>query len=163
MKIEIRPLSEIYPYPKNARKIPQSAVDKVAASLLAFGWPQPIVVDKEGVIVCGHVRRLGALQLGWTEAPVHVASNLTAAQIRAYRLMDNRSHEETDWDLKLLVPELADLGELSFDLSLTGFDIGELDQFLRPQVDDATANRAPAVPEAPTSRPGDVWVLGPHR
>jgi ParB-like chromosome segregation protein Spo0J len=80
MKIEIWSLDRIRPYEKNARKIPQRAVDKVAASLQEYGWQQPIVVDKHGVIVVGHVRRLGALQLGWTEAPVHVALNLTAAQ-----------------------------------------------------------------------------------
>jgi len=94
MKIEIRPLDEIKPYSKNPRKIPQSAIDKVAASLKEFGWRQPIVIDSEGVIIVGHVRRLAALKLGWTEAPTHVAENLTEAQIRAYRLMDNRSHDE---------------------------------------------------------------------
>src|SRR5271155_2865969 len=113
MKIEIWSLDRIRPYEKNARKIPQRAIDKVAASLQEYGWQQPIVVDKPGVIVVGHVRRLGALQLGWTEAPVHIADNLTPAQIQAYRLMDNRSHQEADWDLELLGPELADLSELS--------------------------------------------------
>ena len=104
MKIEMWPLERIRPYEKNARKIPQRAVDKVAASLQEFGWQQPIVVDKHGVIIVGHARRLAALQLGWTEAPVHVADKLTPAQIRAYRLMDNRSHEEAGWDLDLLGP-----------------------------------------------------------
>jgi hypothetical protein len=118
VKIEIRPLSEISPYEKNARKIPQRAIDKVAASLEAFGWQQPIVVDKHGVIIVGHVRRLAALQLGWTEAPVHIADKLTPAQIRAYRLMDNRSNAEATFDLDLLGPELAELSALSFDLSL---------------------------------------------
>ena len=131
MKIEIRPLSEIQPYEKNARKIPQRAIDKVAASLEEYGWQQPIVVAKHGVIVVGHVRRLAALQLGWTEAPVHVADKLTPAQIRAYRLMDNRRHQEADWDLELLAPELAELNDLSFDLSLTGFNVHELDVLLR--------------------------------
>jgi ParB-like chromosome segregation protein Spo0J len=122
MKIEIRRLDQIPPYEKNARKIPQRAIDKVAASLEVYGWQQPIVVDKNGVIVVGHVRRLAALQLGWTEAPVTVFQG-TAAQARAYRLMDNRSHQEAGWDLDLLGPELAELKELSFDLNLTGFDI----------------------------------------
>ena len=83
------PIEKIIPHSKNARKIPQKAIDKVAASLREYGWRQPIVVDAEGVICVGHVRRLGALQLGWAEAPVHVADNLTPAQIQAYRLMDN--------------------------------------------------------------------------
>ena len=71
MKIEIWSLDRIRPYEKNARKIPKRAVDKVAASLLEFGWQQPIVVDKKGVIVVGHVRRLAALQLGWTRGAGH--------------------------------------------------------------------------------------------
>ena len=101
MKIEIRSLDQIRPYEKNARKIPQRAIDKVAASLEEYGWQQAIVVDIHGVIVVGHVRRLAALQLGWTEAPVTIFEG-TAAQARAYRLMDNRSHQEADWDLELL-------------------------------------------------------------
>ena len=67
------PIEKIFPYSKNARKIPQSAIDKVAASLCEYGWQQPIVVEPNGTIIVGHVRRLGALQNGWTEAPVVVA------------------------------------------------------------------------------------------
>jgi len=163
MKIEIRPLHEIFPYEKNARKIPQRAVDKVAASLQEFGWQQPIVVDKHGVIIVGHVRRLAALQLGWTEAPVHVADKLTPAQIRAYRLMDNRSHEEATWDLDLLAPELADLRAVDFDLGLTGFNVHELDTLLRDPMDEERANQAPPLPAVAVTRPGDLWLCGEHR
>src|ERR1019366_9314203 len=92
MKVELRRLVDIFPYKQNARKIPQRAIDKVALSLKEFGWQQPIVIDKKGVIVAGHTRWLAAQQLGWTVAPVHVADKLTAHQIRQYRLMDNRSH-----------------------------------------------------------------------
>src|ERR1035437_2339243 len=162
VKIEIRPLSEIFPFEKNARKIPQRAIDKVAASLEEYGWQQPIVVDKNGVIVVGHVRRLGALQLGWTEAPVHVADNLTPAQIRAYRLMDNRSHQEADWDLDLLAPEIAELGALSFDLSLTGFNVHELDVLLRTPLDEEQADQAPPLPAVAVTRLGDLWICGAH-
>src|ERR1035437_3352802 len=163
MKIEIRPLDQISPYEKNARKIPQRAIDKVAASLEEYGWQQPIVVDKNGVIVVGHVRRLGALQLGWTEAPVHVADNLTPAQIRAYRLMDNRSHQEADWDLDLLAPEIAELGALSFDLSLTGFNVHELDVLLRNPLDEEKADQAPPLPEVAVTALGDLWICGDPR
>src|SRR5471030_1458653 len=106
MKIETRHLVDIIPYKKNARKIPQRAIDKVAASLQEFGWQQPIVVNKAGVIIVGHTRYLAAQKLGWTEAPVHVAANLTAAQEKAYRLADNRTNEETGWNLELLGPEM---------------------------------------------------------
>jgi DNA modification methylase len=163
MRIEIWSLNRIRPYEKNARKIPQRAVDKVAASLQEYGWQQPIVVDKQGVIVVGHVRRLGALQLGWTEAPVHVADNLTPAQIRAYRLMDNRSHQEADWDLDLLGPEIAALSELSFDLSLTGFNVHELDSLLRDPGHEERAEEVPPLPDIAVTRRGDLWLLGPHR
>jgi ParB-like chromosome segregation protein Spo0J len=140
MTIETWPLDRIKPYPQNARRIPKAAVESVAASLKEFGWRQPIVVDRDGVIVVGHVRRLGALQNGWTEAPVHIASNLTPEQTRAYRLMDNRSHEEAGWDKSLLSLELADLSKLNFDLTLSGFAEAELSRLMpRAEPDDNTA------------------------
>jgi len=163
MKVEIRQLSKIKPYEKNQRKIPPKAVDKVALSLTTYDWRQPIVVDKKGVIVAGHTRWLAARQLGWNEVPVHVASNLTPAQIRAYRLMDNRSHQETDWDLDLLGPELLDLKNLGMDLSMTGFDIREIDELLAdPELEDR-ANAVPELPKNPVTKLGDGWLCGKHR
>src|SRR5499427_4474857 len=100
------PIDKVIPYARNSRKIPERAVDKVAASIKEFGFRVPIVVDKDGVIICGHTRLLAAKKLGLEEAPVHVADNLTPAQVRAYRLLDNRSHEETSWDEDLLGLEL---------------------------------------------------------
>jgi ParB-like chromosome segregation protein Spo0J len=124
-------LEKILPYARNARMIPPQAVDKVAASIQEFGWRQPIVVDSEGVIICGHTRLLAAQKLGLNEAPVHVAENLTPAQVRAYRLLDNRSHEETSWDADLLSFELLDLKDMGIDLDLTGFDTDEIDRLSR--------------------------------
>src|SRR5205807_9192992 len=98
------PIEKPIPYDRNSRKIPQRAVDKVAASIQEFGWRVPIVLDKNGVIICGHTRLLAAKKLGLQEVPVHVADDLTQAQVKPYRLMDNRSHEEADWDLELLGP-----------------------------------------------------------
>src|SRR5260370_18520724 len=103
MQIEIWPIDKPIPYARNARKLSAQAIDKVAASLQEFGWRQPIVVDKAGVIICGHTRLLAARKLVLTEVPVHVAANLTPAQVPAYRLLDNRSHHELDWHLQLLV------------------------------------------------------------
>ena len=108
------PIDKPIVYSRNSRKIPERAVDKVAASIKEFGWRQAIVVDKDGVIICGHTRLLAAKKLGLKQVPVHVADNLTPAQVKAYRLMDNRSHEETDWDLELLGPELEELRGLDF-------------------------------------------------
>src|ERR1019366_10509931 len=158
---EQRKLVDIVPYKQNARKIPQRAIDKVALSLKEFGWQQPIVIDNKGVIVAGHTRWLAAQQLGWTEAPVHVADKLTAHQIRQYRLMDNRWHEETAWDLDILGLELKEMKGLDIDLELAGFDIRELNSLLR------TTNEAeddvPPVPAVATTRPGDLWRCGDHR
>src|SRR5947208_17031303 len=95
-------IERVIPYIRNSRKIPERAIDKVAASIKEFGWRVPIVVDRDGVVICGHTRLLAAKKLGLQHVPVHVADNLTAAQVKAYRLMDNRSHEDTDWDLELL-------------------------------------------------------------
>ncbi len=166
MKITIWPLAKILPYARNARQIPPQAVDKVAASIQEFGWRQPIVVDKDGVIIVGHVRLLAAHKLGLREAPVHVAYNLTPAQVRAYRLLDNRSHEETSWDEGLLGLELLDLKSMGIDLDLTGFGMDEIDDLLaRTEGGDGLTDpdAVPEVPENPVSQPEDLWVLGDHR
>ncbi len=128
LSVEWRALDSIRPYPKNARKISQKAIDAVARSITEFGWRQPIVVDKEGVIVIGHVRRLAAIQLTLVEVPVHVC-DLPPAKIRALRLMDNRSHDEAQWDMEVLTAEMLELRGLDLDLSMTGFDQLELDRF----------------------------------
>src|SRR5438477_5525459 len=128
MQVEHWPIDKPIPYARNARKISPAAIDKVAASINEFGWRQPIVVDIEGVVVVGHARLLAAKKLGLSEVPVHVADELNAAQIKAYRLMDNRSHDETDWDLELLGPELLELQASDIDLAFTGFDPDEIDQ-----------------------------------
>src|SRR4051794_13670078 len=102
MKVAIWSIERLIPYARNPRQIPQTAIDKVAASIQAFGFRQPIVVDQNGVIIVGHVRLLAAQQLELTEVPVHVATELTIAQVNAYRLADNRTHEEATWDMEAL-------------------------------------------------------------
>ena len=124
------PINRLVPYARNARKISDAAVDKVAASIQEFGWRQPIVVDAARVVIVGHARLLAARKLGLTEVPVHVADNLTPGQVMAYRLMDNRSHEETSWDEPLLADCLAELRDSDADLELTGFNSEEIDAFL---------------------------------
>ncbi len=157
------PIDRPIPYARNSRKIPERAIDKVAASIKEFGFRVPIVVDKDDVIICGHTRLLAAKKLGLREVPVHVAENLTPAQVKAYRLMDNRSHQETDWDLELLGPELEELQGLEFDLALTGFDERELEDLLAdPDLIDQ-ANVIPDVPANPVTVPGDLWLCGTGR
>ena len=122
LAIEWWAIERVTAYPRNARVIPPSAISKCAASLKEFGWRQPIVVDAKGVIVAGHVRLLAAQNLKLPQVPVHVASDLTPAQLRAYRLADNRTHDETGWDMQLVGLEMADLAQFDYDLKLTGFD-----------------------------------------
>src|SRR6266699_4439119 len=85
MEITLTAIETITPYERNARKIPQQAIDKVAASIQEFGWRQPIVVDGQGVIICGHTRLLAAQKLGYEQAPVHVADNLTPGHLFSYQ------------------------------------------------------------------------------
>jgi DNA modification methylase len=161
MKIEMWDIDRPKDYPRNARKWGDRAIAKVGASIQAYGWRQPVVVDKHEVIVIGHLRRTAGRSIGETQCPVHVAHDLTAAQIRGLRLADNRTNQESDWDIELLAAEFGDLQALDFDLTLTGFDAREIDAFTlqpNPAEDDV-----PPVPETPVSRPGDLWLLGPHR
>ena len=156
-------IDKVVPYARNPRRN-DKAVATVASSLAEFGWRQPIVVDEQMVIVAGHTRYEAAKRLGMTTVPVHVAKGLTAAQLRAYRLMDNRSHQNASWDDELLALELQDLRLEDFDLDLTGFDEAELDRLLAGAVGDADeADQAPVPPADPISRPGDLWICGEHR
>jgi hypothetical protein len=123
LAIEWWDVSRVRPYGRNPRTIPEAAVEKVAGSIKAFGWRQPIVVDEEGVILAGHTRFKAAQLMGSARVPVHVAEGLTVAQAKAYRLADNRVAEETDWnhgDLKLEVADLQLSGEPV--VSVLGFD-----------------------------------------
>lgn len=163
MLIEYWPIDRPKDYPKNARKWSGQAIEKVAASIRAYGCRQPVVVDVHDVIVIGHLRRAAARFLGLTEIPVHVARDLTPAQIRGLRLADNRTNQESSWDEVLLASEIADLNEMDFDLGLTGFDVHELDVLLRDPMDEERANQAPPLPEVAMSRLGDVWLCGDHR
>jgi DNA methylase/ParB-like nuclease family protein len=163
MLIEQWPIDKPVPYARNARKLSGQAVDKVAASLKEFGWQQPLVVDKDGVLIVGHTRLMAAKKLGMTEVPVLVAHWLTPAQVKAYRLMDNRSHQETDWDFDLLGPEFAELKGLDFELSLTGFDLDEITALEPVPAGLTDEDAVPEVPVAPVTRPGDLWLLGRHR
>lgn len=123
MEIKCVKLSEIRPYERNPRRN-DSAVDAVAASIKEFGWQQPIVVDKDGVIIAGHTRYKAAKKLKCKEVPVVYADNLTEEQAKAYRLADNKTSELAEWDADLLSEELLDLQD--FDMGQFGFDLNEM-------------------------------------
>ena len=166
MNIEIRSIDSVTPYDKNPRKVPQKAIDAVANSLRLYGFRQPIVVDKDGVIIAGHTRRLGAQQLGMTEIPVHVA-DLSPEQARAYRLADNQTRELTDWDDDALAQELYELSQSSDEglaqlAEMTAFDESALRKMIDAVNPPDEETPLEAEPE-PRSERGQVWQLGKHR
>ncbi len=165
MKIEYRRLSELKLYAGNPRIISDEAVDAVAASIRAFGFRVPILVDRDGVIVAGHARYRAAQKLGLTEVPVIVADDLTPEQIKAYRIADNRTAELSTWDYELLPIELADLQSTDFDLNLLGFSTDELAKILDPAAKEGLTDPddVPQPPDEPITQPGDLWQLGEHR
>ncbi len=120
-RIVMMKVADIIPYENNPRKN-DSAVDPVANSIKAFGFKQPIVVDKENVVIVGHTRLKAAEKLGLTEVPVIVASDLSEEQAKAYRLADNKSGELAVWDFEALDLELSGLEDFEFDMSDFGFE-----------------------------------------
>jgi hypothetical protein len=124
--IEWRAVEDVIPYARNPRLVSEAAIAKVAASIREFGFRQPIVVDGKGVVIAGHTRLAAAKQLGLERVPVLVAADLSPEQVKAYRLADNRTAQETTWDLTLLPIELDELAEFDLDLALTGFEPAEL-------------------------------------
>jgi DNA modification methylase len=164
MLIELRPISSIRPYERNPR-INDDAVDSVVASLREFGFRQPIVVDPDGVIIVGHTRFKAAQRLGLEQIPAHVATDLTPAQIKAYRIADNQTATLAEWDYDMLPLELADLKSLEFNIDLLGFDADELARILNPMLADGLCDPddIPEPPDAAITQPGDLWILGQHR
>jgi DNA modification methylase len=164
MHVEERPISSIRPYSNNPR-LNDAAVDAVAQSIQEFGWRQPIVVDAEGVIVCGHTRYKAALKLGLETVPVHVATDLTSEQIKAYRLADNKSAERSDWDYDLLPVELAQLKEMDYDLGPIGFSDEELRRLLQPPGESPAEDPGPQLDRAAAlhaqwgTAPGQLWLI----
>jgi DNA modification methylase len=164
MKIELRSITDIKPYPNNPR-INDGAVDTVAGSIKEFGFRQPIVVDSDSVIICGHTRFKAAQKLGLEKVPVHVAKDLSPEQIKAYRIADNKTAELAEWNYDLLPIELADLQSCNYDLGLLGFDQDELAKLLNPELNEGLTDPddIPAPPDEAITQAGDLWVLGNHR
>lgn len=154
-EIVMMPVSEVRPYEKNPRKN-QKAVKFVKASIEKFGFKQPIIIDSNRVIVCGHTRLLAAKSLGMAEVPCILADDLTDAQIKAYRLADNKVAEYAEWDEDLLAGELGDISGISdIDMADFGFTV-ELEE--KELVEDEVPEEAD-----PVVKPGEIWILGEHR
>ena len=157
-QIEAWPVERLVEYPRNPRKN-DGAVDRMCGSIREFGFKIPCLVRSDGEVVDGHLRLKAARKLGITEIPVILCDEWAPAQVKAFRLMVNRSVTWADWDEDLLALELQEIQEADFDLSLTGFDPGEIDKLLVLD-DEEKANATPPLPESPVSRLGDLWLLG---
>lgn len=168
------PIERLIDYARNPRKN-DHAVEQMAAVITEFGFRIPVVAKSTGELVDGHLRLKAARKLGLTTVPVVLADELSEAQIKAFRLLANRSATWAQWDDALLAFELEDLKLADFDLSLTGFEDGEISRLLADDVasDDAdqepdadepdAADDVPDAPVVPVSCTGDVWTIGPHR
>ena len=160
--LDLWPIDKLVPYEKNPRKN-DAAVDRMCASIEEFGFKIPCLVRSDGEVVDGHLRLKAAQKLGITEVPVILCDEWTPAQVKAFRLMVNRSVAWADWDEELLAQELKDIEESGFDLALTGFDSKEIDDLLASLDGADESDEVPPPPAVPASRAGDLWLCGPHR
>jgi DNA modification methylase len=165
--IERWPTARLIAYARNARTHSAEQVAQIAASIVEFGFTNPILAGSDGVIVAGHGRLAAAQKLGLDTVPVVVLDHLTPTQRRALIIADNRIAENAGWDDAMLRIELQSLQEDGFNLDITGFDADALAEIMAGEettVDGQTDDDAvPEVSATPISRPGDVWELGNHR
>lgn len=168
-KIELIPIDEIKPSPRNVRKHPDKQIKAIARSIEAFGFNVPILIDADNTVLAGHGRLEAAKLLGFTPVPCFRLDHMTPAQGRAFMLADNRMSEGSSWDEELLAEELRDLfslPEMEFEAEATGFSFPEIDdriEELTPEaLDDPEDDLAPqAAPQRAAA--GDIWQIGPHR
>lgn len=166
LSIIYRKISELKPYPRNARTHKRKQVNQIAAAIQEFGFTNPVLIDESDQIIAGHGRVQSAKQLGLTEIPTVQIGHLSRTQKRALILADNRLAEKAGWDLEILAVELQDLSADGFEVVITGFDPPEVDCILDAaantksdrQGDDNIPAAGPAVTQA-----GDLWRLGTHR
>ncbi|HEX4893980.1 MAG TPA: DNA methyltransferase [Hyphomicrobiaceae bacterium] len=164
LTVEYRPVDSLKPDPRNARTHPKRQLEQLRASILQFGFTNPVLVDEGGVLIAGHGRLRAAKDIGLPKVPVIELTGLGEAEKKALRLADNKIALNAGWDLEILKLELADIAtlDIDFDLSLTGFSSGEVDVVLKA-ANDPDDEVIPAVPVTPRTKPGDIWVLGEHR
>ncbi|MCB1483415.1 MAG: ParB N-terminal domain-containing protein [Hyphomicrobiaceae bacterium] len=163
------PVASLHPYSRNARTHSQKQITQIAASIRTFGFNNPVLIDKDGVIIAGHGRVAAAKYLGLESVPVIRLEHMSEAQKRAYILADNKLAEKAGWDSDILAIELQNLMEfdLDFDISITGFEMPEIDVLIsgpssKPEKADPL-DAVPALAETSITRPGDIWQIGPHR
>lgn len=153
MKVKNLPIESVKPYERNPRRN-TGAVDAVAESIKQFGWNQPIVVDKNNVIIVGHTRLKAAKKLGLKEVPVLVAENLNDEQVKKYRILDNKTNELSEWDFQLLQSEIAD-----FNLDFSGFNIDFDSTFAGAFEGNGSADPDTDIPDELTGEDGENSVV----
>lgn len=147
-------VKDLIPYERNTKKHDKTQINNVAESIKQYGFVQPIVIDKDNVVVIGHCRLLAAKQLKMKEVPCVCVDDLTEEQVKALRIVDNKSNE-SEWDFDILPDELADLDFSGFDFDF-GIDNDE-------EETEIVEDEAPEPPAEPKSKLGDLWQLGSHR
>jgi DNA modification methylase len=166
-EIERWPIAKLVPYARNARTHSEEQVAQIAASIVEFGFANPILAGSDGVIVAGHGRLAAAQKLGLESVPVVVLDHLTPTQRRALIIADNRIAENAGWDDAMLRIELQSLQEDGFNIDITGFDPDALAEIMAGEETMVEGNTdedaVPDLNETPISRAGDVWLLGAHR
>ncbi len=164
-KVEQWLIDRLIPYANNARTHSAEQVAQIAASIKEWGWTTPVLVDEQGSIIAGHGRTLAAHKLKMTEIPVMVAEGWSDAKKRAYIIADNKLAMNAGWDNEMLALELGEIGELGFDLDLTGFTAEEIADLMPEEIAPGLTDPddAPEVQENATTVPGDVWIMGKHR
>jgi hypothetical protein len=151
-KVEKWTIDKLIPYARNARNHSEAQVNQIAASRKEWGWTTPVLVDEQGGIIAGHGRTLAAQKLKMTEVPVMVAKGWSDAKKRAYIIADNKLAQNADWDNEMLALELGELGDLGFDLDLTGFAADEIAELLSPEEDEDDSKYSKKI-DAPVYEP----------
>lgn len=165
-RMESWPVAQVHPYDRNPRTHSEEEVEQLAAHILRHGFNKPIEVDEEGMILCGHRRLAAALLLGMQEVPVIQHRHLDAAQKAEYRIADNQLTLEGEWNAAALAAEFAAITDAGGELKFTGFSEREIDEALAEferQSFGAEESDVPEPPDTPTSKAGDLWLLGRHR
>jgi len=151
-KVEKWKISKLIPYARNARTHSDEQVGQIAASIKEWGWTTPVLIDEQGGIIAGHGRTLAAQKLEMTEVPVMVAKGWSDAKKRAYIIADNKLAQNADWDNEMLALELGELGDLGFDLDLTGFAADEIAELLSTDEDEDDSKYSKKI-DAPVYEP----------
>jgi DNA modification methylase len=165
LKLESIAIEKLIPYARNSRTHSDEQVAQIAASIKEFGFTNPVLIDKEDGIIAGHGRVMAARKLGLKDVPCLRLGHLSETQKRAYVIADNKLALNSGWDFDMLKVEFANLKEEDFDLSLTGFEAGEINDLLAPPGTEGLTDEdaTPEVPKEAKTKPGDIWTLGKHR